>query len=263
MCLVACTETGDFGRPRPSVWNTTLLPKAGDFLASQREEPVSNFTFTDDEHELRNRAWRFIMPAHPRQWFDRQLTELVRTRILPLKYEPFHLAGYYEALRADKARSPASRFRRLSEDMVADQKLIPPFSTIANRVIAADRVRLKGLVYLRDVSEDQIKQAASRVAENRCLIAWVRLEWRERLTSYRYALEHLMLETPQLEAVEAERILKDFETGFVAMDQLIVGSGTSQMCDDDGLLNVLNKKPEPKPSLQLLPKGGQVTVTKG
>ena len=46
-----------------------------------------------------------------------------------------------------------------------------------------------------------------RVAENRCLVAWVRLETGERLEAYRYALEHLFAEAPDPGAAESERAL--------------------------------------------------------
>ncbi len=84
LCLLAtaCAAPGDFGRPRPSVWNDTLLPATGSIAARLRDEPASRYGLTDDEAELRDRAWRFLMPAHERQWFERLVAELARTRII-------------------------------------------------------------------------------------------------------------------------------------------------------------------------------------
>jgi hypothetical protein len=104
-------------------------------------------------------------------------------------------------------RSPASRYNRLAEDALADAKLLGPFAAISQRVIEADRVRLRALVYVRELTEAQVRQAAFRVAENRCLVAWVRQESYDRFEAYRYSLEHLMIEAPQSEAVTAERAL--------------------------------------------------------
>ena len=49
------------------------------------------------------------------------------------------------------------------------------------------------------------RNAVARVAENRCLIAWVRDELAERTESYSYAVQHAFLAMPQGEAIAAER----------------------------------------------------------
>ena len=59
------------------------MPFAGLVAAEARGEAVSWFMLTDDERTLRDRAWRFLMPAHEKAFFQRQLAELARTRILP------------------------------------------------------------------------------------------------------------------------------------------------------------------------------------
>lgn len=109
------------------------------------------------------------------------------------------------------ARSPASRYRRLSEYVQADGHLIEPFLRLAGRVAGADRVRLRGLAYVRDLSEGDVDAAIARVAENRCLVAWVRVALDQRASSYRFAREHLLFETPQGQALPAERALNRFE----------------------------------------------------
>ncbi len=52
-----------------------------------------------------------------------------------------------------------------------------------------------------------MRDAAQRVAENRCLIAWVRIEAGLRLARYRFALEHLFAAAPAQESVSAEAAL--------------------------------------------------------
>jgi hypothetical protein len=119
-------------------------------------------------------------------------------------------------------RSAASRYRRLGEDAAGDTKLIGPFAGTALRVMAADRVRLRSLAYVRDLDDAQVHYAVTRVAENRCLIAWVRHESQARLESYRYALERLLVEAPQNEAVAAERELARLGAQRQALDGIIV-----------------------------------------
>jgi hypothetical protein len=218
----ACAETGDFGRPRPTVLTTQVLPAAGLLAAWSRDEPVSPYRFTDDEDELRHRAWRFLMPAHERAHLERVAADLVRHRILPLEARPRDIGTYHRALTGGPARSPASLYRRLSEDTAADAALSVPFARVAARVIEADRVRLKALVHVRVLVDGEPYAAAARVAENRCLIAWVRQSLAERAGAYRFALERLFLEAPQGEAVEAERALARLDLARRALEVLPV-----------------------------------------
>ena len=186
-----------------------------------RHEPVSGFVHTDDERELRDRAWRFLTPAHERAVFDRALAELTRTRILPAILHPGDRDAYFDALMRGPLASPVSRYRRLGEDVVADAKLVGPFAITAARVNAADDVRLRALPHIRDLSEGEIREAAARVAENRCLIAWVRIETARRTAAYAYALEHLLIEAPQKEAVTAERALAALNVQRHAVDAVV------------------------------------------
>jgi hypothetical protein len=230
LALVGCTETGDFGRPKPSLWSDVALPEGGSLAALARGEPVSPFSLTDDEKELRNRAWRFLTPAHERAWFERIVADLVRTRILPVELQPADRTTYHHALMSGPFRSPASRYRRLSEDVVADLHLLGPFAGVAARMARADHVRLRSLAFIRDLDRAEIGFALARVAENRCLVAWVRHETLGRLESYRYALDHLVIEVPQGEAVLAERSLAKLEAHRLMLDGLLAPPRLGILC---------------------------------
>lgn len=206
LTLVSCAQQGDFGRPKAGVWNS-LIDATGTVAAREREEPASASPYTDDEQDLRNRSWRFLMPAITREAFLDILANLTRARVLPASWRPDDPAAYHDALLAPDFRSPVSRYRRLTDDAVADARLIPPFAALAGRVADADARRLRSLPFARTLDDWDVRQAAMRVAENRCLIAWVRLETGKRLDAYRYALEHLFAEAPEVGATEAERAL--------------------------------------------------------
>jgi hypothetical protein len=191
---------------------------------------MSSYVFTDDEEELRRRAWRFIMPAHERAFFESRLAELAAKRVLPMAFERGDRANYFRALMRDGGPSPASRYRRLSEDAAADAKLIDPFALIAARVAQADEARLKSLAFVQDLTADDAREAALRVAENRCLIAWVRVETARRAASYRFALEHLFVEAPQREGIEVERTLAALDAHRGVIDGLPDGPWTVAAC---------------------------------
>jgi hypothetical protein len=222
--VVACAaDVGDLGRPRPSLWNSDVLPTAGYYSAWARGEQVSPFHLTDDEVELRDRAWRFVMPAHERSWFLREVQELARTRIIPVSWQSVDPDRYRVALLSVDFRSETSRYRRLAEDIVADTALIAPFRKMAQRVAAADRVRIRTAAVSPAVTAPMPEHADARVAENQGLVAWVRERTRHRLQSYRHALDNLVVEMPSREAIMTERALLALEQEIKQFDGLVDG----------------------------------------
>lgn len=244
-----CVERGDFGRVKPSVWNE-IVSQTGAVAAASRGEPVSPNPLTDDEQELRGRAWRFLVPARDRPWFDRALAELVATRVVPADAIEPDGSAYHRGLRMEGGRSPASMYRRLSEDAAADARLVGPFARTAIRVLAADRIRLAALARVAQLSEADVYAARARVAFNRCLIAWVTSASAFRLAAYRYALEHLVIEAPQRDAVPTERALALLAAERTRLDALGV---TLPGCAGDLVIEA--PPPDPGSGLPLVRKG--------
>ena len=223
VALAGCAaDTGDLGRARPSIWNDNVYPTAGLLSGMARGEQVSLFHLTDDEMELRDRAWRYVMPAHERIWFSRQVQELARTRIIPVSWQSTEPDEYGAALTGGWFRSESSLYTRLAEDALADAALIAPFRKMAQRVVAADKVRLRAARQSPAVSPAAIEQAEARVAENEGVVAWVRERIRYRIQGYRLALVNLVVELPSREAVLAERAIAQLEADARAFDGLIV-----------------------------------------
>ncbi len=209
--LGGCAETtGDFGRRADNVWTRSILPTTGFYAAEGRGESASSFPFTDDEIEMRNRAYQFVAPAHERAWFDRILAELRFTRNLPIDVNP-DPSVYFRTLTTDPVVSVASRYQRLRADVDSDRALAGPYIAVAKRVRNDDQIRLSALQAARDVTEGQRSNALQRNAENEQLDNWVCTSLRARMAGYRYALEHLVIEGPQPEAVPAERALITLE----------------------------------------------------
>ncbi len=85
-------------------------------------------------------------------------------------------------------------------------------------------------MHVRTLEDRQAEEAASRVAENRCLVAWIRAEANERGERYRYALERLAIEAPMRQAIEVERALTSFGPVVATLDTLPVGA--LEACSD-------------------------------
>lgn len=218
--LASCAQEGDFGRPAKGTWNS-LVETTGTIAARERGLAASASPLTDDEEILRDRAWRFLMPAQGRAAFEDALANLTRVRALPTAWRPDDLPAYHDDLLDQGFRSPYSRYRRLSEDATADGRLIPSFAGVASRVFEADAMRLRALPLAKSLDEWDMRQAAMRVAENRCLVAWVRIETGLRVARYRYALEHFLVEMPGREAVPAEQALAFLEGRRRLLDPLL------------------------------------------
>jgi hypothetical protein len=221
--LAGCaSDVGDLGRARPSAWNDALYPGAGYYLAWARGEQVSSFPLTDDEIELRGRAWRFLMPAHERSWFDKNVQELARTRIIPVSWQTIEPDRYGPSLMSGPFRSEHSRYRRLSEDAAADAALLAPFMRNARAVNSADKARMRMAEASPAIAPGKPLDAAARVAENDGLIAWVCERTRFRIANYRHALDNLVVELPSSEAVMAERAVLGLEAHAKACGGLVV-----------------------------------------
>ncbi len=135
--VAACAQQGDFGRPAPTAWNS-LIDAAGTVAAHERGEPASQFPFTEDERALRDRAWRFLMPARESAACSTPPSTTSPAPGCPASWRLSDPAAYYEAITGVPFRSAISRYRRLSDDLVADGRLIPAFAETAARVVRAD-----------------------------------------------------------------------------------------------------------------------------
>ena len=198
-CALAggCAQRGDFGRPQATIASELVAPLQG--------RTRSAAPFTDDEEEMRDRAWRFLMPAKERWFFDDELALLANADLLDHPLEAAH--QYKDALLDEAFVSIASRYARLAVDAAADHALIGPFAGIAAKVEATDRVRLRTIDHVATLDVADVVSARRRVRENRRLAITVCLRLRQRLITYRVALEHITIVAPQREAIAAERAL--------------------------------------------------------
>lgn len=220
VALAGCSQAGDFGRPQPSVVNDQILPAAGAALAFAREEPFSSFRMTDREREMRDLGWAIVMPPHEEQYRDRVLVELRRTRILPPDAVRFRKEAYVRTLLSIDFRSSTARYARLLEDVLTDTGRIEPFFQAAARVDVDDRARRRALAGVPEVTPDESENALARIEENGLMIAWARESFDERLITYRYALDRLMLETPDRASAEVAAAIDAFAAVLASLRPL-------------------------------------------
>jgi hypothetical protein len=199
---------GDFGRAQPSVLHDDIMPFAGDQLARVRKEPVSNLNQTDQEREMHDRTWRFLIAAHSRDWFFDSSVELQRTRIgRPRDYQ-FSVDRYYTWLRTTQYQSSPTRYSTVGRHVLADLDTLPTTFQSICAVQEVDRQRRVALAELGGIEQSVADNVAARRAENEWHVDWFVRALNYRYDSYSYALDHLLVETPHEQSMGVDESLR-------------------------------------------------------
>lgn len=182
------------------------MPAAGKARARMTGEPVSRFNLTDEEREMHDRVWRFLVAPHAEDWFMDTVVELRRTRISGSTKPRFKSDRYYDWLQRTHYQSSRVRFATVSDHARSDIDTAPSTFAAICRVLEVDRQRGVASAELHGLSAADV---VARRAENRRVIDWYVSALRYRFEAYSYALDHLLVETPHREAVDVDRRLSE------------------------------------------------------
>lgn len=197
LALAACARpTGDFGRAQSSILHDDVMPAVGNILSKG-----STFNLADQEVEMRDRIWRYLVAPHAYDWFGDVAVEYQRTRIVPMSNKPLNVRKYYDWLHGTRFESSRVRYSRVEEDVIADVGMVPATFKAICAVIELDRQRGVASNSIAGLEDEVSLNAAKRHAENRVAIDWFVRSLRHRYESYDYALNHLLVETPHEEAI--------------------------------------------------------------
>jgi hypothetical protein len=211
--LTACMArpVGDFGRAAPSVQNDVLMPAHGRFVAKQRGEQVSNFNQTDQEREMHDRTWRFLVAAHSRDWMFDGDAELQRTRIGRAKDYLYAPTRYYAWLKREHYQSSRVRYATLNRHILADLDTMPSTFASICAVVEVDRNRAEALLSLSGLAHTAAADVESRRVENQFHIDWFVRAVNYRYDSYSYALDNLIVETPHEQSIAVDASLRQLK----------------------------------------------------
>lgn len=217
--LAGCTSSpGDLGRPEKSGIGETMLSALGKQRARMNGELVSSFNQTDEETQMRHKAWVLIYPPHASDWASSSLrdflphdfsfgihafTEAQRLRLTPTIDEAFDSRLYYDALRAERYRSHHTRYDRVVDDINKDRAAFDTFIPAAQRVVELDELRMQALSRLADMRPGEMQGAYARVDENRRFMGWVWRALQSRMRAYAHAIKRLEVETPSPKVKDA------------------------------------------------------------
>ncbi len=205
--LIFVCPNGDFGRVRPSLLTDDIHAWVGRDAARDYGAPVSLFPLTDDERLLRDLAYPLIEPAYDRQRWYSVLGEYGMTYYFRSEWYNCDQTAYAARLMTAYVRSETARYARLNDDVRNDVLRLDPFFTVARRVVDIDRKREQSVAYISILSAGEVANMRSRVGENTLTVGWVQRSLVERIASYRFALERLVIVAPSPMAVEVERSL--------------------------------------------------------
>ncbi|ODT71330.1 MAG: hypothetical protein ABS75_08635 [Pelagibacterium sp. SCN 63-23] len=199
---------GDFGRAQPGVMHDQVMPFIGDQMASARKEPVSNLNQTDQEREMHDRTWRFLVAAHSRDWMFDSSVELQRTRIGRASDHKFTAERYYNWLRTTPYQSSPTRYNTVGRHILADIDTLPTTFLSICAVLEVDRQRQVALAGLPGIEPSMANNVAARRIENQWHIDWFVRALTYRYQSYSYALDHLLVETPHEQSMSVDESLR-------------------------------------------------------
>jgi hypothetical protein len=227
-----------------------MMPAVGALRAEVAREPVSAFNWTDEEREMHDRVWRFLVAPHANDWFMDTVVELQRTRIVAASDHTFQPSRYYRWLHQSRYRSSHTRYRTITDHARTDADTLPGTFRSICRVLEVDRQRGVASRELRHLASDEV---AARRAENDMRIAWFTRALKYRYDAYSFALDHLLVETPHEEAVEADRRIGD-------LAYYVESAERGEFCIS-GLARHTGRD-EPVPSRVLIPTRGEGAYSK-
>ena len=223
--MASAHEIGDFGRVKPGFLNDEVIPEVDSALRRFNKQPVSDFNWTDQEREMHDRVYRFLIARHVKDWaFDYEQILIVASVV---STRPTHDDLYYKWLTRERYASSRVRYNTVADDIGADLLTLPSTFASICTVFTIDDQRAMAASQLTDIGPEMIAQMRERRAENSLYVGRFVGALRYRYASYSYALDHFLVETPHAEAVRVDERLSEMA---VWVDYAEAGD----FCLDDG-----------------------------
>src|SRR5438309_2773002 len=204
--LGACSG-GDFGRTRADMRSDDMHRWLGAEVTASVGLKPSQFQLTDEERQLRDLAYPLIEPPLSRPAWKSVFGDY---KALPSPWRQkvvFDRTMYGRTLIDEPHRSHSSRYAQLIEDVRNDTTRFEPFFGSAIRVIDLDKKRNASMARVSALSPKEKADAVERMQENSLIVQWVQQCLEQRVSSYRWALERLVIQAPDNIAADADRLI--------------------------------------------------------
>jgi hypothetical protein len=198
---------GDFGRTRENARSDDMHRWLGIEATASVGLRASQYQLTDKERLLRDLAYPLIEPPHSRPAWKTVFGDY-QPLPAPWRQAPaFDRTAYGRLLIDEPHRSFSSRYNQLIEDVRDDLTRFEPFFADAVQVLDLDKKRNASLTLVSDLSPRERADAIARMQENTLIVQWVQQCLEQRISSYRWALERLVIQAPDNMAADADRLI--------------------------------------------------------
>jgi hypothetical protein len=198
---------GDLGRTRENARTDDMHRWLGIEATASVGLRASQYQLTDKERLLRDLAYPLIEPPHSRPAWKTVFGDY-QPLPAPWRQAPvFDRTAYGRILIDEPHRSFSSRYNQLIEDVRDDLTRFEPFFADAVQVLDLDKKRNASLTLVSDLSPRERADAIARMQENTLIVQWVQQCLEQRISSYRWALERLVIQAPDNMAAEADRLI--------------------------------------------------------
>ncbi len=222
LALSGCSSIGDLGALDPHPVADGIHDWVGQEAALRNGAPISAYNLTDDEHTLRDLAFPLIEPPYDRQRWDAVVYEWGDKRKFREQLAIFDPTLYYRHLQAQLYRSTAARYNQIIDDIRDDIVRMDPFFMAARKVADLDRRRQAAMTRVANLSGIERFNADARIAENSLTIAWVHASLNQRCAGYRFAIDRMAVQEPELLAGEADRLLTELSQKIAANEVQVI-----------------------------------------
>lgn len=198
---------GDFGRTRENARNDDMHRWVGIEATASAGLRPSQYQLTDKERLLRDLAYPLIEPPRSRPAWKTVFGDY-QPLPAPWRQAPlFDRTAYGRLLIDEPHRSQTSRYNQLIEDVRNDITRFDPFFANAVQVLELDKKRSASLDLVSELSPRERADAIGRMQENTLIVQWVQQCLEQRISSYRWALERLVIQAPDNIAADADRLI--------------------------------------------------------
>jgi hypothetical protein len=199
----------DFGRTRQAFYHQDMHQWVGAEATVALDGYPSNFPLTDDERALRDMAYYFIEPPHSRPAWKGVFGDYDRIHAPWSHKVVFDRTSYGRKMIDEPHRSQASSYQGLMEDVRNDLTMMDQFIPLAVKLNDLDIKRNKALGYIGDLSPRERADAQARMRENVLVVQWAQQCVKQRVSSYRWALERLVIMAPDRMAAQADALIAE------------------------------------------------------
>jgi hypothetical protein len=197
----------DFGRTQGTFYHEDMHSWVGVEATTSLGGRPSQFQLTDYERSLRDYAYYFIEPPHSRPAWKAVFGDY-KPYPAPWRQKVFFDRTLYGRRMIDEPhRSQAAAYAGLIEDVRNDGYMLDQLLPVAEKINDLDIKRNKALSYITELSPRERDDAQARMRENVLVVQWAQQCLQQRVASYRWALERLVIHAPDAMAADADRLI--------------------------------------------------------